>query len=122
MFEFFEILGDIVFDALNTIWELLRPIWDSIQKTYKRLFRFSTDVVKWLTKPSHVARLKSEEGAVAVVIKERLASGDFNVVKCLCNPSEEEVYDAEVVETESLDAETLRHFGDDDVLVLGYEG
>lgn len=117
---FFDFLEEVADFALETLWELLLGIWESVEKTYKRVFRFSTDVLRWLNQPVRARQMRTRD-SLAVFIKDELDNGNFNVVSCLYNPDEEEIYDARVIEVEELDDETLHHFDDEEVLVLSYE-
>lgn len=121
MYEIFEFFFDLISITLDALWGLLRDAWDTVKQTSKRVFRFSTDVVKWFKQPGRVRRMK-KRGTLAAVIKEELDNGNFNMISCLVNPEGEEVYEARAVEVEELDDKTLEHFEDEDVLVLSYEG
>ncbi len=56
---------------------------------------------------------------MAVAIKERLENGDYGIVKCLYNKQTEGVEDmAKGIESEQVDAETQRHFGNKEMIVL----
>ena len=55
-------------------------------------------------------------------MKEKLDNGNFNVINCLFDGNAKEILDYEnhalIIETESLDAQTISSFGSKDMIVL----
>jgi len=111
-------------DLFGTIWETLKKIWDKIKKIFVKILNFFNHIVSWFKNASRVKKLKEERDVVAVAIKEKLDNGDYNVVNCLFDKEKDEIVvdngetQAEVITTESLDNETLKNFGDKDMIVL----
>lgn len=65
--------------------------------------------------------LRKNKNYLAVSIKDKIAEGKFNVVNCLYDEETEEIVnaaDGQAWEAKELDRETLRHFGDQDMLIL----
>lgn len=112
-------------DLFGIIWEALKKIWDKIKKIFVKILNFFNHIANWFKNASRAKKLKEDRDVLAVVIKEKLSDrSNYNIVNCLFdNKAGEIVVDngetqAEVVETESLDNETLKNFGDKDMMVL----
>ncbi|MBQ8561777.1 MAG: hypothetical protein IJ441_09370 [Spirochaetaceae bacterium] len=64
--------------------------------------------------------LRERAEVIAVSIKENLDNGNYGTVNCLYDTDTEEVFEEEAqdVEAEQLDDETIRNFGDKEMIVL----
>jgi len=103
------------------IWEALKKIWEYIEKIVVKVLNFFKHIVDWFQDPERLRKLKSNKDIIAVSIREKLESGDYNVVNCLFNKKTnqiEEISDAVCITAEELDAETQKQFGDKDMIVL----
>lgn len=103
------------------IWEALKKIWEYIEKIVVKVLNFFNHIVDWFRDPERLRKLQSNKDIIAVSIREKLESGDYNVVNCLFNKKTnqiEEINDAVCITAEELDAETQKHFGDKDMIVL----
>ena len=102
--------------------ELLGAFWDLLQKFVVAVCNFVKNVRAYFMDVARRALLDDEERRVlAVSIKEKLDTGDYQLVHCLFDQDENTVVDAqdmEVVTASELDSETQRQFGDDDMLIL----
>ncbi len=106
---------EIILTALKAIWAFLKRI-------FVKICSFVSNIVSFFKDKERLHKLQENRNRIAVSIKEKLASGEYNVVNCLFDKSTDEVVDAqtdaEVVEAEELDAETMRNFGDKDMIVI----
>ena len=106
---------------LEDIKALLKELWEFIKKITLKIFNFIKNIVNWFKEPSRLDKLK-DENVIAVAIKEKLVSGDYQVVNCLFNKESEKLVDvkedAVVYTAENLDAEARKQFGDKDMLVI----
>jgi len=106
------------------IWGALEEIWDQIKKIFVKILNFLNHILNWFQNSLRVKKLTEDRNVIAVAIKEKLNSGDYNVVNCLFDKKEDKIVvdngevQAEVITTESLDNETLKNFGDKDMMVL----
>ena len=100
----------------------LKAIWDFLKKVFVRICSFVSNILGFFKDINRVRKLQEDKNRIAVSIKEKLASGDYNVVNCLFDTLTNEVVDAqtdaEVINAEDLDADTLRNFGDKNMLVI----
>lgn len=71
-------------------------------------------------------KLQEDKDRLAVSIKENLGNGNYNVINCLYDKEKEEIVgnhsaeneDALGMESEGLDTEAKKHFGNKDMIVL----
>ena len=107
---------------LELIKELLAAVWELIKKITVRVISFIQHIVGFFRNPSRLRKLEENQNRIAVAIKEKLESGDYQVVNCLYDKDESELVDAEedaeVITSAELDAETKRHFTETEMLVL----
>lgn len=106
---------DIIMDALQAVWDYLKKIW-------VKICSFFGTIVSFFKNPERLRKLKEDRNNVAVAIKEKLDTGEYQVVNCLFNKEEGKLVnpeeDAEIIQAENLDAQTMQNFGDKDMLVL----
>ena len=64
--------------------------------------------------------LRKRKELLAISIKERLENGNIGVVNCLYDTNTGDIYNMEAqdIEAEHLDNETIRNFGDKEMIVL----
>ncbi|MBR6588349.1 MAG: hypothetical protein IKK82_13135 [Kiritimatiellae bacterium] len=103
--------------------ELLGAFWNLIQKFFVAVCDFARNVRAYFMDSFRRSLLNDGKRRVlAVSIKERLDTGNYQLVHCLYDQDKNTVVDAqdmEVITAEELDSETQRQFGDDDILILG---
>lgn len=107
---------------LDLIWEAIRAVWNFIKKIILKILNFLYHIVEWFRNPKRIVILEQNKDAIAVVIKQNLENGNFNVVNCLFDTKRGEIInpveDAICYTSEELDYETKMHFRDKDMLVL----
>ena len=100
----------------------LRKIWDLIKHIYRKIINFVKDLVNFFKDPQRMQELRENSNYVAIAIKDRLASGEYNVVNCLFDKDSNNVVDldmdAEGIEAEELDAQTRANFGNKDMILF----
>ena len=106
---------DIIMDALRAVWDWLKRIW-------VKICSFLRNIVSFFKNPQRLEKIKKDKNTIAVAIKQNLDNGEFNVINCLANKETGELVnpeeDAEIIQAENLDAQTMQNFGDKDMLVL----
>ncbi|MBR6021683.1 MAG: hypothetical protein IK066_04610 [Kiritimatiellae bacterium] len=107
---------------LDVIWSLLQQAWEWIKQIWVKICRFVRNIAAWFRDPRRLRKLKEDRANLAVAIKQRLDSGEYQVVNCLFNEERSELVDpetdAEVINAGDLDDELEDQFGDNDMLVL----
>lgn len=100
----------------------LAKIWDILKKIVLRIISFIKNIVSFFKNPRRLSKLQEDQDTIAVVIKEKLADGDYQVVNCLFNKEEGTLVnpeeDALVMTSGELDNTTQTHFKGKDMLVL----
>lgn len=106
----------------DLIWEAIKAVWNFIKKIILKILNFIAHIVNWFRDPNRIKILQQNKDVIAVVIKQKLESGDYNVVNCLFNKNTSEILnpeeDAICYTSEELDYETKRHFQNKDMLIL----
>jgi len=107
---------------LELIKELLAEVWALIKKIIVAIIRFAQNIVSFFRNPSRLRKLQENHNRIAVAIKEKQESGDYQVVNCLYDKQTSELVtpeeDAEVLTSAELDAETKRTFNGKEMIVL----
>lgn len=107
---------------LETIKELLCKAWNFIKKVVLKIVSFFCNIVAFFKDPSRLSKLKEDQNRIAVSIKEKLASGDYQVVNCLFDKSTDELVnpetDAQVISADEIDEETESQFNGKEMMVL----
>lgn len=102
--------------------ETLAEIWDFLKKIVLRIISFFKNIVGFFKNPTRLRKLQQNRNNIAVVIKEKLADGDYQVVNCLFNKEEGTLVnpeeDALVMTSGELDNTTQTQFKGKDMLVL----
>ena len=96
----------------------LRAVWNTLKKIVLKILNFFKNIVSWFRDPRKLEKLKEDKDQIAVVIKEKLANGDYEVINVLYNKNDNTVTDAEVMSTGDIDQETRNNFKDKDMLIL----
>lgn len=112
----------MITDILAVVKRLLAAVWTVIKKVATIIARFVRNVVEFFKQPSRLDKLKENKNSIAISIKEKLDSGDYQIVNCLFDQQESELIDpdtdAEIISASEIDAEMAERFGDKSMLVL----
>lgn len=108
------------------MFELIRRAWKWVKKIFESLLNFGRNIVSWFQDPSRARALEEDHDRLAIVVKDRLDNGNYNTVKCLFNRRTNKIEgvhnesnnNAEGIESNDLDSETKKHFGNKEMLVL----
>lgn len=104
------------------IMEALRYVWNFIKRIFVKVLNFFNNIVSWFKDVDRLRKLRKDRNTIAVVIKEKLENGNYNVVNCLFDKEQGEVVDYEedalIIEAEMLDENTIRQFGDKNMIIL----
>ncbi|MBR6588352.1 MAG: hypothetical protein IKK82_13150 [Kiritimatiellae bacterium] len=107
---------------LEKIKELLLGVWDFIKKVFFKLVSFICNIVAFFKDPTRLLKLKADQNRIAVSIKEKLSSGEYQVVNCLFDKSSNELVnpeeDSQIITAEEIDEETERQFNGKEMIVL----
>jgi hypothetical protein len=107
---------------LEAIKSLLQAVWNFLRKFVVKVLNFFNNLVDWFKDPSRLKKIRANQNVIAVSIKEKLATGDYQVVNCLFDKSTEKLVDAQqdavVYNAENLDAETMKQFGSKEMVIL----
>lgn len=109
-------------DKIDSAIEWIKNGVDRLGAAVKRLIRkivnFFKNIVSWFKDEKRLKKIKEDKNTVAVVIKEKLDSGDYETIQCLFDKEEDEVLDAQVITCESIDQKTEDSFKDKDMILL----
>lgn len=113
---------------INEIKKLLKKVWNFIKKVFVAVLEFSKHIIDFFrSKLQRILRKKPNAVAVAVKIKEDLASGNYNtvnmndyVVNTFYDKETGEILEdeSEIVSYARLDETTKNSFGNKDMIVL----
>ncbi len=100
--------------------EALLKVWAFLKRICLKLVSFVKNILSYFRDEKRLEKLKADSDLLAVSIKEKLSTGDYQVVNCLFNQvtSVVEEEDAVVIAAEEVDEETKLHFGDKDMVVI----
>lgn len=117
----------------NDIFEFLKKFWDSIKKIFVKIFSFIKNIGNWFRE--RYQRLKSKRPnlkAITLKIEKDLKSGNYStmdiglesncaIVNTFYDEDTKEIIldETQRLECDELDGETIRAFGDKEMLVLG---
>jgi len=100
-----------------------KKAWKAIKQFGKwlatKILSFAKNIRDFFLHRRELLRKRAE--VIGVSIKEKLENGNYGVVNCLYDTDTEKVFDmeeAQDVEAEQLDDETIRNFGDKEMIVL----
>ena len=106
----------------DAIVDAVMAIWDYIKHIFKKVLQFTAHIVGFFKNPNRLRKLQNDRNLIAVAVKENLDNGRFNTISCLFDKTTGEVTDmqedAQGIESEQLDADTRRNFGDKPMVVL----
>ena len=107
---------------LESIKKLLAAVWELIKKIIVAIISFIGHIVSFFRDPSRLGKLQANHNRIAVAIKEKLESGDYQVVNCLYDKQTSELVtpekDSEVITSANLDEETKKQFNGKEMVVL----
>lgn len=110
---------------LSDIISFFKKAWKALKQFGKwlltKILNFAKNIKDFFLERRRLQLLREREELLAVSIKEKLDNGNYGVVNCLYDTDTEEIFDmeeAQDVEAEQLDNETIRHFGDKEMIVL----
>lgn len=102
--------------------ELLNAIWSFIRRIFFKVVNFFRNIVAFFKDPERLRKLHQDSNLMAISIKEKLDNGNYRVVNCLFDKSDNKVVDmknhALGIEAEYMDNETANYFGNKDMIVL----
>lgn len=102
--------------------ELLRSIWNYIKRIFLKVVNFTRNILSFFKDPNRLKKLKEDRNLIAVSIKDNYDKGNYNIVNCLFDRSNNTIVDTENdalgIETEYLDRATANNFGDKDMIIL----
>ena len=109
-------------DLMDDIVDAVMAIWDYIKHLIVKTLQFFNHIVSFFKNPNRLRKLQHNQDLIAAVVKENLDNGKFNTISCLFDKTTGEVTDMEEdaigIESEQLDADTRRNFGDKPMIVL----
>ncbi len=109
---------------LDNIKSFFKKVWEALKKLGKLLWtkivNFAKNIKAFFLHRRELLRKREE--LLAISIKEKLENGHYGIVNCLYDTDIGEVFDmekeAQDIEAEQLDDETIRNFGDKEMIVL----
>lgn len=108
---------------IDLILGLCSALGKFIVKIWRRVVSFVQNIVGFFKDPHRLELLKRDKNLIATTIRQKLDTGDYKVVSCLFDKETNSVIateegDIQEVESEFLDEQTRREFGNKDLLVL----
>lgn len=97
--------------------EILESIWEFIKKIVVKTINFFRNILSWFKDKNRLKELQKND-KLAIVIKDNLTNGHYNVVNCLFDTNTNTLDDTEVVQSKNIDQETRKHFGHKKMIVL----
>ncbi|WP_253747134.1 hypothetical protein [Helicobacter sp. CLO-3] len=82
---------EIISDAIDWSGDFFSKAWAWIKKIVTKIIDFAKNILEFFRDPLKLARLKREKNLTAVVIKQNLENGNYNVVECLFNKETTEI-------------------------------
>lgn len=107
-----------VISFFKKVWEALKQLGKWLKE---KILNFARNIRDFFLERRRMKLLQERAEVIGVSIKENLDNGNFAIVNCLYKTDTEEVFDmeeAQDVEAEQLDDETIRNFGDKEMIVL----
>lgn len=115
-------IADAIDDAKDFFVDLMEEVWDKIVHFFKKVFYAFKEIVSFFRDPRRLKKLEANKKVIAVSIKENLSSNNYHVVNALYDTETDSLVDydvsAERIETDSIDSEIERCFGDKAMIVL----
>ncbi len=110
---------------LGNISSFFKKVWETLKRLGKwlwtKIVNFVRNIRDFFREKRRLKLLRERAEVIAVSIKENLDNGNYGCVNCLYDTDTEEVFDmeeAQDIEAEQLDDETIRNFGDKEMIVL----
>lgn len=117
---------------LNEILDFIVEVWERLKKIFRAIFNFFNDLKNWfVSKIKTVIQRHPKVKPISLRIKKALETGKYStldiglsreeaIVNTFYDTETEEILEeyTEVVETNQLDSETIKAFGDEDILIL----
>ena len=102
----------------NIIKEILKDLWDYIKKIWVKIVNFFINIVSWFRNKYRMKKIQENRNKIAIVIKESLDNGNYNVINCLFDTEKNTLDDSEIIQGEKLDNETKNKFENRDMVIL----
>ena len=102
--------------------QALEAVWNLIKRIFLKILNFLKNIAGYFRQPERIKKIQENPGTLAITIKEKINDRNFVIVNCLFIEDTGEILDydndALIIETESLDAQTISSFGSKDMIVL----
>ncbi|WP_163533536.1 hypothetical protein [Helicobacter suis] len=106
-------------NIIDNVLDFFRSVWEWVKRIFEHILNFFKNIVDWFRNPSRLRQLQEDKNRIAVSIKEKLGNGNYGVVNCLFNKATEEIEGEAIgIESEQVDAETQKNFGNKEMIVL----
>lgn len=116
----------------SSILNFLKQVWEKLKKIFVAIINFIQNIANWFrVKFSRVKKKHPNVKPISLKIEKELDKGNYNtmdlglekdyvVVNTFYDEDTKEIIEeeTEVVQSDRLDADTIRAFGDKDILVL----
>lgn len=116
----------------NSILNFLKQVWNKLKKIFVAIVNFIKNIGDWFrAKFLRVKKKHPKAIPISIKIEEDLKSGNYNtldlglekefaIVNTFYDEGTKEIIveETEIVQSDRLDADTIRQFGDKDMLVL----
>lgn len=125
-------MGDVT-NALKelgrTLKQMFLKLWEGLKKLCRiireKVLNFVRNIKEFFNDPQRLKALRESADRIAVVLREKVneaKDAGYRVISCIyntvANAVEEFAENSVGYEAESLDAQTMREFGNNDMLVL----
>lgn len=102
---------------------ILQELWELINRIVVVVLCFKRHIVDWFKNPKRLEQLRSDDGKIAVAIKENLKNGDYRTVNCIFNKNTNQIEDmssngAQGIESTEVDNEVQNAFGNKPMVIL----
>lgn len=102
--------------------DLLESIWGAIKRFFVKILNFAKNILDFFKDPRRLRKLKEDKNIIAVSIKQNLENGNYRTVNCFFDKKENEIVDMDDnalgIESEEIDAQTEKTFGNRDMVIL----
>lgn len=105
-------------DLIETIWNAIKEIWHKIVTFFIKVLNFILNIINWFYEPQRIKIINEYPDVKAVVVREKLESGDYRVINGLFNTKTNKFVDAVMYQAEELDERTKQAFRDKDMIIL----
>ena len=108
----------ILDDSIDFIKEIFKEAWKYAKRIWVKIVNFFKNIVAWFKNKDRIKKLQEDKNKTAVIIKEKLDNGDYNVCNCLFDTETNTLDDSEIIQAENLDNDTKNKFGNQDMIIL----